>query len=126
MMHERKKSDPLVVPVKPVNKAARAAAESVEGSSGTKRNASPQSMVRTQSRDAVSQAQARIREAVNRNPKEKLTALLHHVTIDMLRSAFLNLKKRAAVGVDQVTWGQYAADLEFNLVALHGRVHQGA
>ena len=68
----------------------------------------------------------RIREAVARNPKGRLTTLLHHITVDALRSAFLNLKKRAAVGVDQVTWGDYAADLERNLTDLAARVHRGA
>src|SRR5207302_5993800 len=47
------------------------AAEPVEGSSGTERNAELQSTVRTQSREAVSQAQDRIRGAVTRNKKEK-------------------------------------------------------
>ena len=126
MMHEREKSDPLIVPEKPVNKAERSVAEPVEGSGGAKRNARQQSTVRTQCRDAVSRAQARIREAVIRNPGEKLTALLHHVTVETLRSSFLNLKKRAAVGVDQVTWVDYAADLDRNLTDLHARVHSGA
>jgi RNA-directed DNA polymerase len=126
MMHEREKSDPRIVPVKPTNKAERSAAEPVEESGGAKRNASLHRTVRTQGRDAVSQTQARIREAVTRNPKEKLTALLHHITVEALRSAFLKLKKRAAVGVDQVTWVDYAADLDRNLTDLHRRVHSGA
>ncbi|MCP5000279.1 MAG: group II intron reverse transcriptase/maturase [Hyphomicrobiales bacterium] len=120
------KSDPLIVPRKPANKVALAAAEPAEGSGGTTENAGLQSTVRTQSRAAVSQAQTRIREAVNRNKKEKLTALLHHVGIDGLRAAFLGLKRRAAAGVDQLTWEHYAMDLEANLEALHGRVHTGA
>src|SRR3954465_1946609 len=82
-------------------------AELVEGSSGTKRNAKLQSTVRTQSREAVSQAQDRIRGAVTRGKEEKLTALLHHITVDVLRQAFFNLKKRAAPGVDGVTWVDY-------------------
>jgi RNA-directed DNA polymerase len=126
MMHEREKSDPLVVPAKPANKAEKSVAEQVEESGGAKRNASLQSTVRTQSRDAVSLAQARIREAVIRNPVEKLTALLHHITVETLRSAFLSLKKKAAVGVDQVRWVDYAADLDRNLTDLHARVHSGA
>ena len=101
-------------------------AEPVEESGGAKRNASPQSTVRTQGRDAVSQAQARIRAAVTRNPEEKLTALLHHITVETLRSAFFGLKKKAAVGVDQVTWVDYAADLDRNLTDLRARVHCGA
>ena len=98
----------------------------MEGRGGTERNAELQSTVRTQSRAAVSQAQDRIREAVNRNRKDKLTALLHHVAIDSLRGAFFGLKKRAAAGVDEVTWDQYADDLEGSLRDLHGRVHAGA
>jgi len=126
MMHGTKKSDPSIVPTKPANKAEQSAAESVEGRGGTKRNAELQSTVRTQGREAVSQAQARIREAVNRNKKEKLTALLHHVSVDVLRWAFFNLKKQAAPGVDGLTWVDYAADLDLNLTDLHARVHSGA
>ena len=126
MMHEREKSDPLVVPEKPANKAEKSVAEQVEGSGGAKRNASPQSTVRTQRREAVSLAQARIREAVNKNSGEKLTALLHHVNVDTLREAFFSLKNNAAVGVDQVTWVDYARDLDRNLTDLADRVHIGA
>jgi RNA-directed DNA polymerase len=126
MMNGTKKSHSSIVPAKPANKAEQSAAESVEGDDGTKRNAELQSTVRTQGREAVSQAQDRIREAVNRNKKEKLTALLHHVSVDVLRWAFFNLKKRAAPGVDGLTWVDYAADLERNLTDLHARVHSGA
>src|SRR3954463_14361984 len=108
MMNGAKKSDSLIVPAKPANKAGHPAAELVEGSSGTKRNAKLQSTVRTQSREAVSQAQDRIRGAVTRGKEEKLTALLHHITVDVLRQAFFTLKKRAAPGVDGVTWVDYA------------------
>ena len=126
MMNGAKKSDSSIVPAKLANKAERSAAESVEGDDGTKRNAELQSTVRTRSREAVTQAQARIRGAVTRNKKEKLTALLHHVSIDVLRWAFFNLKKRAAPGADGLTWADYAADLDRNLTDLHARVHSGA
>src|SRR5256714_13818652 len=126
MMNGAKKSDSLIIPAKPANKAGPPAAEPVEGSSGTERNAELQSTVRTQSREAVSQAQDRIRGAVTRNKKEKLTALLHHITVDVLRRVFFKLKKRAAPGVDGVTWEDYAADLDRNLTDLHARVHRGA
>ena len=62
---------------------------------------------------------------VTRNRKERLTALLHHVGTDCLRWAFFNLKKRAAPGVDEVTWDQYAENLEANLADLHARVNAG-
>jgi RNA-directed DNA polymerase len=120
------KSDALIVPVKRANKAERSAAECVEGSDAKERNADLQSTVRTQSRVSVSQAQERIREAITRNEQEKLTALLHHMTIDALRAAFFTLKRDAAPGVDQVTWNAYAEDIEDRLADLHGRVHRGA
>ena len=126
MMHGAKESDSLIVPGKLANKAGRPVAESTEGSGGIEGNAELQSMVRTQSREAVKQAQSRIREAVDRNPQEKLTALLHHVTVDMLRWSFFRLKKKAAPGVDGVTWEAYEADLENNLADLHVRIHRGA
>ena len=126
MMNGAEKSDLLIVPRKPANKAGAPAAEPVEGSGGIERNAGSQSTDRTQSRVAVSQAQDRIREAVTRNTKEKLTALLHHVGVDVLRWAFFSLKKRAAPGVDGVTWDDYAADLDRNLTDLHARVQSGA
>ena len=93
---------------------------------GAKENAELQSTVRTQSREAVSRAQARIREAVTRNRQDKLTALLHHVNIEVLRAGFFGLKKTAAPGVDERTWIEYAEHLEANLLSLHVRVHTGA
>ena len=125
-MNGSEKSDSPIVPTKSVNKAACAAAEPMEGRGGTEGNAESQSTVRTQSRAAVSQARARIRGAVNRNRKDKLTALAHHLSIDSLRVAFFGLKKRAAAGVDEVTWDRYADDLEGSLRDLHRRVHAGA
>ena len=126
MMNGTKKSELTDSTCEAGEQSGASAAELVEGSGGTKRNAELQSTVRTQSREAVSQAQDRIRGAVTRNKKEKLTALLHHVSIDVLRWAFFNLKKRAAPGVDGVTWVDYAADLDRNLTDLHARVHSGA
>src|SRR5499433_1958990 len=120
------KSDSPKVARKQANKAATAAAELVERRGGAKEKAELQSTDRTQSREAVSQAQARIREAVTRNGQDKLTALLHHIGVDALRASFSGLKKSAAPGVDDVTWTEYAENLEANLADLHRRVHTGA
>jgi group II intron reverse transcriptase/maturase len=68
----------------------------------------------------------RVRTAARLRKKERFTALLHHVTVDLLRDAYSWLKRDAAAGVDGVTWDEYGADLEANLVDLHGRVHRGA
>src|ERR1700756_3498951 len=125
-MSAMEKSDLPEVARKRANKAVSAAAEPVERRGGPKENADLQSTVRTQSRKAVSQAQARIREAVIRNRQGKLTALLHHINIDVLRASFFGLKKTAAPGVDEMTWIEYAEHLETILLDLHARVHTGA
>src|SRR5271154_3768101 len=126
-MNAMEKSDLPEVARKRANKAASAVAEPVERRGGAKENADLQSAVRTQSRqEAVSQAQVRIREAVTRNRQDKLTALLHHIDIDVLRASFFGLKKTAAPGVDEMTWTEYAEHLEANLLDLHARVHTGA
>ena len=74
----------------------------------------------------MSQAAERIRQAVTRKPKEKLTALLHHITTEALSAAYFSLKKEAASGVDGVTWHEYGDDLTGRLLDLHNRVHSGA
>jgi group II intron reverse transcriptase/maturase len=74
----------------------------------------------------VSQALERIRKVARERKKEKFTALLHHINIDLLEEAFFELKKNAASGVDRLTWKGYEADLERNLKDLHARVQRGA
>ena len=94
MMHGRGKSDSAIVAMKPANKAERSAAEPVERRAGTKGNASQQSTRRTQSRESVSQALDRIRQVARQRKKERFTALFHHISVDLLRTAFFALKTR--------------------------------
>jgi RNA-directed DNA polymerase len=68
----------------------------------------------------VSQVLGRVRQAAKERKKERFTALLHHVDVDPPRLSFYTLKRRAAPGVDGVTWQDYEADLENNLLDLHG------
>ena len=125
MMHGTEKSDSAVRAMKPANKAGRPAAERVEQRAGTKGNTSQPRTRRTQSRASVSPGLERVRHVARQRKKEQFTALLHHVTVDSLRDAFLALKRHAAPGVDGVTWQDYEADLEANLQALTARVHRG-
>jgi len=126
MMHEGEKSDPAVVAVKPTNKAERSAAEPAEPRAGTKGNAGQQSTPRTPSRTSVTQALERIRQTARERKKEKFTALLHHITPELLEAEFFALKEYAAPGVDGVRWRDYEQNLEGNLEELHARVHRGA
>src|SRR5260370_16295051 len=91
-MNGLEKSDSPIVAEKSANEAAHAAEEPVERRGGTKENEGQQTTIRTQSREAVSRAQARIRGAVTRDRTEPLTALLHHIDVD-LASGVLRLEE---------------------------------
>jgi retron-type reverse transcriptase len=67
-----------------------------------------------------------VRGAARRDKKQKFTALLHHVTVDLLRDSYHSLKKQAAPGVDGVTWAEYGEGVEERLQDLHERIHRGA
>src|SRR5271155_2453605 len=125
-MRDPEKSDSGTVATKPTNKAGRLAEEPAEPRPGTKGNADQQSTHRSQSRARVTQALDRVRQAARQRKKERFTALLHHVNVDSLRVAFYALKRKAAPGVDGMTWQDYEAELEPRLEDLHGRVHRGA
>jgi len=119
-------SDEQVVPAKRSNKEEQFSAERVEGSCSTKGNTEEAHTCRTQGREHVSQGLGGVREAARRDKKQKFTALLHHVTTDLLRDSYYALKRAAAPGVDGVTWEQYEEGVEERLRALHDRVHRGA
>src|SRR6516165_6270149 len=125
-MHGAGKSDGRIVPQKPPNKdGPPTSAEVVEGRRPAKVNALPQAPCRTQSRVDGSSGLQRVREAARRDKRARFTALLHHVTVDLLRDSFYALKRQAAPGVDGVTWQEYEDGLEDRLVGLHRRVQTG-
>ena len=96
MMHESKKSDLAIVAVKPTNKAGgSSAAEPVEPRAGAEGNVGQQSTHRTQIRARVSQALERVRQAAKARKKERFTALLHHIDLDLLRLSFLRSQATA-------------------------------
>src|SRR5438045_3888671 len=79
----------------------------------------------TQSGERVSQGLHGVRERARKNKQERFTALLHHVTAELLRESFYALKRKAAPGVDGVTWREYETGLEGRLADLHSRVQRG-
>src|SRR5215467_13014802 len=115
-----------VVPMNHSNKDMRSSAESEEGRPLIKVNAGQSNTFPTQSGKGMSQGLPGVRKAAREHKKMKFTALLHHLTVDLLRESFYSLKRKAAPGVDGVTWQEYESDLENRLVDLHGRVHRGA
>lgn len=124
-MNDPRKSDASVVPTKSTNFAAQATSEWAEGRLATKENTDEQKVRRTQGRESIGIALERVRQVAKKEKETKFTALMHHVTTDRLRAAFLAMNKHAAAGIDGVTWAKYKEDLEGNLQNLLDRVHQG-
>ena len=125
-MHVREKSDCAVVPMNQSNKEEQSSAEIGEGRVQIEENIVRSNMPLTQSRNGMSQGLRGVRKAATERKQERFTALLHHVTVDLLRDSFYALQRRAAPGVDGVTWREYEAGLEEGLVDLHNRVHRRA
>ncbi len=126
MRYDTQKSDSGVVPTKAANQGARVPAEWLEGRAGIERNPGGGRTDRTQRREVVSQGAERIRQLVTRNPQEKLTALLHHVSEEALGKAYDGLRPEAAPGVDGMTWDAYGVGLDERWSDLHRRVPVGA
>src|SRR5258708_16286951 len=125
MKNEREKSDPSKVAERPANNPGQPGAESAEPREGTEGNTGEQHTYRTPSRESVSQGLERVREAAKQRKKERFTALLHHVTVDLLKDAYSWLKREAAPGVDGRTWQSYKQNLDTNLPPLHPTQQHG-
>jgi len=132
-MHVFRESDGPIVPEKRTNKAGQdhathgaPAAESVEGRGPTKGNAERTLLAP----DAVPGKRGMglwgVREAAKRDKKMPFTALLHHITAELLRASYFELRRSAAPGVDGMTWQAYGQDLEERIADLHDRVQRGA
>jgi RNA-directed DNA polymerase len=92
----------------------------------TKKNMEQPNLYRTQSRESRPSGLEHVRQAAKKDGKMQFTALLHHVTIELLRDSYRSLKKQAAPGVDGMRWEEYGSELEERLKKLHGRIHRGA
>jgi RNA-directed DNA polymerase len=73
----------------------------------------------------VSSGLGRVREVARRDKDARFTALLHHVTPELLEQSFRSLKKDAAPGADGVRWRDYERGAPVRLLSLHERAQQG-
>src|ERR1700747_54967 len=103
-MHAPEKSDRAVVPMNQPNKEEQSSAEVGEGRALTKENIVQSNTSPTQSGERVSQGLRGVRQAAKERRQERFTALLHHVSVGLLRDSFYALKRQAAPGVDGMTW----------------------
>jgi len=86
--HALEKSDCAVLPVKQPNKGGQPSAEVVEGRAQTKENIVPSHMHPTQSGKRMSQGLDGVRKAARERKQERFTALLHHLSVGLLRDSF--------------------------------------
>jgi group II intron reverse transcriptase/maturase len=126
MMNDHEKSDSVIRAEKSANNVEGLTAELMEQRTETKGKTIAPTTCRTPSRENVSPGLDRLRQRTGEHRNEKFTALLHHLDVELLFKAYHWLKQDAAAGADGVTWQVYGADLQENLVDLHGRVHRGA
>jgi RNA-directed DNA polymerase len=125
--HVSRESDGPIVPKKRTNKAgSTAAAESVEERGPTKGNATRTLLAPDTVPGKRGMGLWGVREAAKRDKTMRFTAILHHVTPELLKASYFELKRSAAPGVDGMTWSEYGRDLEESIVSLHSRVHRGA
>ncbi|NRA89622.1 MAG: group II intron reverse transcriptase/maturase [Simkaniaceae bacterium] len=121
-----RKSDRIIVPKKQANKELpKSTAEFVEGRVLTKRNLSELNRSQTQSWIPTMSGLARVRERAKKDPTKSFTALMHHITPELLKESFQNLSRRSAPGIDGTTWKAYGDSLEDRLEDLYKRLHGG-
>ena len=102
-------------------------AEAGEGRAWTKENIGQNHTNPTQGgKKGVSHGLAGVRKAARERKGERFTALLHHLTLEILQASFYALQREAAAGVDGVRWEEYENGLTDRIKDLHSRVHRGA
>src|SRR5580704_1310354 len=125
-MHADENSDGVIVPEKRPNKEGSPSAEAVEGRTSPKGNGGETAAARTLRRDTASNGLIAVRRAARQSKSVRFTALLHHITIDLLKRGYLSLERDSAPGIDGVTWQTYGENLEEKLEDLHDKVHRGS
>lgn len=125
-MHAAEESDRGAVPRNQPNKRASAPAEVGEGRPRPKENIGQSRTPPAQNGQRVFQGLDGVRRAARERRQERFTSLLHHLTVDLLKASYYALQRKAAPGVDGMTWREYADGLEGRLTDLHSRIHRGA
>ena len=88
-MHADEELDEVVLPVKRSNNEGLSSAETVEGRASPKGNGGQTAAARTLRRDTASNGLAAVRRAARQSKTVRFTALLHHITTDLLKQSYL-------------------------------------
>jgi len=117
------KSDTPVVSKKLPNNGKPA--EVVEKRGVAKGNVTQIPARRTQSRESASMSLDDIRQVARRDKRVRFTSLMHRLTVQSLYESFYALNRKAATGIDEVTWTTYEHGLCTRLPQLHEEIHTG-
>jgi group II intron reverse transcriptase/maturase len=100
--------------------------EAMEGRPEAEGKSASGNTLRAQDRDGVSTQVARIGQRAREKRGERFDNLLSAIKAPLLKEAYERLRKRAAPGVDGVTWAAYGVDLDARLLDLQDRIHRGS
>jgi RNA-directed DNA polymerase len=81
--------------------------------------------VEPQTSEDVSTKLQRIAEKARKHAGQPLRTLAHHIDLDVMREAFARTRKNGAVGIDEETATEFAANLDERLKSLLDRMHEG-
>ena len=117
-MNVPEESDRAILPMNQPNNEDPSSMDVGEGRAWAKENIVQSDTSPTQSGKRVSQGLSGVRKAAKVRKQERLTALLHHLNVGLLRDSFYALKRQAAPGVDGVTWQEYETGVEDRIADL--------
>lgn len=98
----------------------------MEGRTLPEGNSQQTTVYRTQSRVTTSSGLLSVRQAARARKDVRFSALLHHIDVELLEQSYFALKRKAAPGIDGVTWQAYGEGLNESLKDLHQRIHRGS
>jgi RNA-directed DNA polymerase len=119
-------SDGNIVPEKLTNNGEATPAESMEGRTPPKRNSEKEAAPRTQKRESASTRLDRVRRRAEADKSLRFHNLFQFLKADLLRKSFYELNRKAAPGLDGVTWREYKQTLEARLPELERELHIGS
>jgi group II intron reverse transcriptase/maturase len=118
-------SDAGIVPKKSA-KTRVTPVEPMEGRAAAEGNAASRNALRAQDRQGAPTQVERIGQRAKEKKGERFDNLLSAIKVPLLAEAYQRLRKRAAPGVDGVTWEQYGEHLDAHLLDLQDRIHRGS
>ena len=123
--HYSEESDEGMVPKKSA-KTRVTPVESMEERPEAEGKSASRNALRAQDRQGALTRMERIGQRAKEKKGERFDNLLSAIQAPLLKEAYLRLRKRAAPGVDGITWEEYGKHLDARLLDLQDRIHRGS